>query len=388
MTDQHPARPTIVFAGGGTGGHVFPLLAVADALRSLAPVRIVVVGTARGLEAKLVPERGYELELMDVLPMRGGGPIGAVRGAMRAISLTSYARALLRRHAARAVFSVGGYAAGPTSLAARTLGIPLALLEPNGEIGLANRLIAPFVQRAYTAFEPAERHFPKRAVLRTGVPIRSGFEPQPYVRVAPRVRVLVIGGSQGARAINEVMPDAAARAKTPLHIVHQAGRGNDAGVKERYATLGLSERVEVRPFIDDMPAALAQADLVIGRAGAGAVSEICAVGRPSILIPYPHAGDHQRINAKALADAGATLCLLAAEASSERLAAEIDRLSMDPATLTAMAERARALGKPHAAHTIARDLLDFSRLAADAPEATKSDGGASGSGPLELRRAD
>jgi UDP-N-acetylglucosamine--N-acetylmuramyl-(pentapeptide) pyrophosphoryl-undecaprenol N-acetylglucosamine transferase len=362
------------------------MLAVADAVCALMPVRIVVVGTARGLEGRLVPERGYELEVLEALPMRGGGLLRAARGAVRAFTLVSSARALLRRHRARAVFSVGGYVAGSTSLAARSLGIPLALLEPNGEIGLANRLIAPFVQRAYTAFEPAERHFPQRAVLRTGVPLRAGFEPRPYDYRPPLLRVLVLGGSQGAQALNETIPDALSRLKAPLSVVHQAGRNNDSQVRERYTELGMAEQADVVPFIDDMPAALAAADLVIGRSGASAVSEVCAVGRPSLLIPYPHAGAHQRLNAETLAKAGAGLCLLAHAATPERIAAELSRLCASAELLQRMADRARGLGKPQAARDIARDLLGLSGLMRS--ESLQSESGADDprQRPLELRR--
>lgn len=356
-------RPTLLFAGGGTGGHVFPLLAVADAVCERADVRIVCVGTARGIETRVVPERGYELELMDVLPMRGGGIVKAVRGAVRAVGLVGQARTLVRRFAPRAVFSVGGYAAGPVSFAARTLGVPLALLEPNSEIGLSNRFIAPFVQRAYTHFEESARYFPKRAVVRTGVPLRRGFEPKPYVPAPSGLKILVFGGSQGARVLNERIPAALAKAKTPVTVVHQCGRTDEALVRERYTALGAGARARVLPFIDDMPSALAEADLVIGRAGASTVSELCAVGRPSLLIPLPAAGDHQRHNALSLEKAGAALCLLEADADADRIAAEIDRLGADRAALTTMADRAREHGRPHAADQIAADLLELAGIA-------------------------
>jgi UDP-N-acetylglucosamine--N-acetylmuramyl-(pentapeptide) pyrophosphoryl-undecaprenol N-acetylglucosamine transferase len=353
------SRPTIVATGGGTGGHVFPMLAVADALRDIGEVRVVFFGTERGLEARVAPERGYELETMDLLPMRGGGALTAARGALRAATSVRKARALLRKHEARAVFSVGGYVAGATSLAARTLGLPLGLLEPNCEIGLANRLIAPFVQRAYIAFEESARHFPKRATRLTGVPIRQGFSPRSYARTDEQLRVLVLGGSQGAKALNEVVPQALARAKTRVSVVHQAGKDRDGEVRERYVALGAGDRAEVVPFIQDMPAALADADLVIGRSGASAVSELCAVGRPSLLIPYPHAGDHQRHNAEALSHAGAAVMVLAEHATVERIAQEIDRMSSEPSQLTQMADRARERGRPAAAHAIAKDMLEL-----------------------------
>ncbi len=348
---------SMVFAGGGTGGHVFPLIAVADAVRALAPeIALVFVGTERGLETKVVPERRYALELLRVLPMRGNGIAGAVRGAAQALSAIPKARALLARHTPSVVFSIGGYAAGPISVAARSLGIPLALMEPNSAIGLANRLVAPLVERAYTAFPESERHFSPARVLRTGVPLRDGFRPVAYEPGA-ELRVLVLGGSQGAASLNDAVPRALAAVKTRVSVVHQAGAGKDEVVRALYAELGRASIARVVPFIDDMPRALAAADLVIGRAGAGAVAEICAVGRPSLLIPYPYAGDHQRHNAEWLAREGAAVMVLAREATVPRLLTELGRLAAEGTLLRRMAKDATRLGRPDAALVIARDLL-------------------------------
>jgi UDP-N-acetylglucosamine--N-acetylmuramyl-(pentapeptide) pyrophosphoryl-undecaprenol N-acetylglucosamine transferase len=340
------------------------MIAVADALKRLAPeLRLVFVGTERGMETRIVPERGYELELVRVLPIRGGGLKGALRGAARAAASLPESRALLRRLAPKAVFSIGGYAAGPIALAARSRGIPLALMEPNAVIGLANRLVAPLVNRAYTAFPEPESHFRSRVVLRSGVPIRAGFAPRPYQRTASALRVLVLGGSQGAKALNEIVPEALAKATAGVSVVHQCGLEHESAVRERYARLGAKDRAKVVPFIDDMPAALGQAELVIGRAGASAVSEICAIGRPSVLVPYPHAaGDHQLHNALSLARDEAAVCIAQPEATALRLAAEIDRLASDKGLLVSMAEAARRRGKPEAALTVAEDLLALAGL--------------------------
>ena len=343
---------TLLFAGGGTGGHVYPMIAVADAVREMAPeLELVFVGTERGMETRVVPERGYRLELMRVLPIRGGGVLGALRGVARAAKLVPEARALLKQLTPSAVFSIGGYAAGPVSLGARSLGIPLALMEPNSVIGLANRLIAPFVQRAYTAFPESERHFKPSLVLRAGVPIRGGFEPKPYQPQLDAPRVLVLGGSQGAKSLNEAVPRALAQLATKVRVVHQCGAAHEVDARRLYASLGLEARVQVVPFIADMPRALADADLVIARSGASAVSEICAVGRPSLLVPYPFAsGDHQRVNAESLVRAGAALCLPSTEAGAEGIAHEMTELFAHSERLFRMAERARrSVGpRPHA----------------------------------------
>ena len=371
---------TLLFAGGGTGGHVYPMIAVADAVRALSPeLRLVFIGT----------ERGYELELMRVLPIRGGGVVGALRGIGRAATSVPDARALVKRLNPSAVFSIGGYAAGPVSLAARSLGVPVALMEPNSVIGLANRLIAPLVQRAYTAFPESERHFKKSVILRAGVPIRDGFTRQAYEPRLSALRVLVLGGSQGAKSLNEAVPHALAQTQANVVVVHQCGAAHEAEARRLYAELGLSERAEVVPFISDMPAALAAADLVIGRSGASAVSEICAIGRPSVLIPYPFAsGDHQRVNAESLVRAEAALCLTLAEASPARIAAEITALLNDPVRLIQMAARAANLGRPDAAHEIALDLLGLAGLAEGVRRvAPSSSGGAPFEPPFAFKEA-
>ena len=381
---------TLLFAGGGTGGHVYPMIAVADAVRALAPtLRLVFVGTERGMETRVVPERGYELELMRVLPIRGGGLGGALRGIARAAALVPEARALVQRLAPSAVFSIGGYAAGPISLGARSLGVPVALMEPNSVIGLANRLIAPFVQRAYTAFPESERHFKERVVLRSGVPIRAGFSRVPYRPQLACPRVLVLGGSQGAKSLNEAVPRALAQSSPAIRVVHQCGAAHEGEARRLYAELGLSERAEVVPFIVDMPAALAAAHLVIARSGASCVSEICAVGRPSLLIPYPFAsGDHQRINAESLVRFGAARSVSGAAATPERLVREIAELFADSAGRSKMAERAAELGRPEAAQAIARDLLGLAGLADAARRvAPRSTGNALGASRLQFTEA-
>jgi UDP-N-acetylglucosamine--N-acetylmuramyl-(pentapeptide) pyrophosphoryl-undecaprenol N-acetylglucosamine transferase len=358
--------PVVVLAGGGTGGHVFPMIAVADALRAEADVRVVYVGTARGIEARIVPARGDELELLDVWPIKGRGALGAVRGAWRATSTLPRARALVTRLAPRVVLSVGGYAAGPFGLAAWSRRVPLALLEPNGVLGLANRWLAPFARRAYVAFEDVEDKLGPTIARRTGVPLRSSFLASPYVAEPGRFRVLVLGGSQGAKALNEVVPEAlasAARQVGPMSILHQAGREQDEAVRHRYQLHGTRGEVEVVPFIDDVARELERADLVIERSGGGSLAELCAVGRPSILIPFPFAADdHQRKNAKALEARGAAVCIDPSDATPSRMATEVVSLAKDHARRTAMANAARALGRPDAAHTVARDLLALARI--------------------------
>jgi len=352
------SAPTILLAGGGTGGHVYPLVAIAEALRTLAPeVRPVFVGTERGIESRVVPAKGFELELMNILPIRGFGVSGAVRGVLRAARSLPESRALLRRLAPVAVLTVGGYAAGPVSLMARLTGIPVGLLEPNAVMGLANRLMAPLVQRGYTAFEMAERHFDAGKAVRHGVPIRNGFLPLPLVLTSRPRRILVLGGSQGARTLNEHVPKALANLGIPIAVRHQSGQNDLAQVEAAYAKAsGLD--AQVMAFIDDMPSAIGWADLVISRSGASAVSEICAIGRPSLLIPYPYAaGNHQQLNAECLAQVGAARWIRNSEATTVSLSREVASLLESESVLLDMARAAMSYGRPWAAQQIALDLL-------------------------------
>ena len=359
----------LVFAGGGTGGHVFPLVAVAQAVRALQPaVEIVYVGTARGMESRILGKLGERLELLDILPIKGGGLKGALRGITRAALSLPAANRLVSNVRPAGVLSIGGYAAGPVSLAARARGIPLALLEPNSVLGLSNMLIAPLVQRAYLAFPQTERWFREKATRRTGVPLRSGFEPKDYVPRDGELRILVLGGSQGAITLNRNVPAAVGLARGPskvrIHVVHQSGHDRTAEVEAAYREAGVHDDVRVVPFIDDVPTALAEADVVIQRAGASALAEVCAIGRPALLIPYPYAaGDHQLHNARALERAGAAICTPSAEATGPVLAQQIEALAASPDRRMRMATAAREHGRPNAAADIARDLLAYLEVA-------------------------
>jgi len=381
--------PRILIAGGGTGGHVFPMVAVADALRAeREDAELLFVGTGRGIETRVVPEAGYELNRLDVLPLRGRGFGGFVRGAARAMAIVPEARRLVRKFAPDVVFSVGGYAAGPVSVAARSCGVPVTLMEPNAVTGFTNRLLRPFICRAYVCFPEAGASFAKRAVRHTGVPLRRVFSPGPYTTAEEPMRVLIMGGSQGAVALNEAVPRAVCRAieaGVKMDIVHQTGRGKDEAVVALYAELGLGDAVRITTFIDDVAEALSEADLVIERSGAGSLAELCAVGRPGLLIPYPHAADdHQRHNAESLMRDGAAVCVVQAEATEDRLAEELKRLGQGYEVRRGMAEAATRRGRPHAAAEIARDLLAlaadgqtaFHALGADSPsESARDDGG-------------
>lgn len=375
----------ILVAGGGTGGHVFPGLAVARALGRLADVQIVFAGSPRGLEARLVPEQGYALELLDVEPMKGGGAPRAIRSALVAAKAMQKARTIVRRLQPAAVLSVGGYAAGPAALACVSQRVPLAILEPNSTLGLANRLLAPFAKRAYIAWSETGRHFRGDKPRLYGVPLRPGFEPRPYKPKSGPKRVLVLGGSQGAQALNEVLPRAVARALSAhrgagaFTVVHQSGKDREEVVREAYAKSGIGgeNTVEVVPFLDDVAERMASADLIIARAGAVTVAEVSAIGRAAIFVPFPHAADdHQAKNALSLAEMGGAVCIRQDAADETRLATEIVALLEDDARRVRMADAAREHGRPRAAEDVAKDLLSFAgiemRATIHKPEAKKN----------------
>ena len=266
----------------------------------------------------------------------------------------------MRRLRPRAVLSVGGYASGPATLAAALLGVPIAVLEPNSTVGFANRVLAPFARCAFVAWDEAVPSFRAKAVRQYGVPLRPGFGPRPSSRRGAAVRVLVMGGSQGAAFLNEHLPAAFGRLALEgraVDVLHQAGRDRDAPVRAAYERAGVTS-ARVVAFIDDVAQAIADADLVVARAGAGTIAEITAIGRASVLVPFPHAtDDHQARNAEALARAGAAVCLRQERADPASLAAAIGRLLSDAASRRAMAEASRARGRPRAAHDVAVDLL-------------------------------
>jgi UDP-N-acetylglucosamine--N-acetylmuramyl-(pentapeptide) pyrophosphoryl-undecaprenol N-acetylglucosamine transferase len=353
----------IMVAAGGTGGHVFPGLALADALQQRWSCEVVFVGTPRGIESKVIPPRGYRLELLDVEPMKGGGVARAIRGGSIAAWQSLRAMALVARERPAAFVSIGGYAAGPIGVACIAGFVPFALVEPNGHPGLTNRLLAPFADRVFVAWPHLSSLGRKGRARVEGVPLRAAFRPK-----APEshdgLHLLVLGGSQGARALNERVPEAVARLglmRDRLHVVHQCGKNAEA-VEAAYRHAGFAS-VQVVPFIDDVAAAIANADLIVGRAGAVTVAEICAIGRPSILIPFPHAADdHQAANALALEEAGGAVCIREEAADPVRLAVELERLLADHARLRSMGKAALDAGRPDAANVIAREVAALAKL--------------------------
>jgi UDP-N-acetylglucosamine--N-acetylmuramyl-(pentapeptide) pyrophosphoryl-undecaprenol N-acetylglucosamine transferase len=346
---------TILIAAGGTGGHLFPGIAVADELLRRAPgLRVLFVGTPRGLEGRLVPLAGYPLALLPILPLNAVGAAGLLRGLAALPFGMLRAAALVLRERPQAVLGVGGYAGGPVALVAALMGVRTVILEPNARPGFTNRVLRPFVRAAACAYEEARREFGRKGVV-TGNPVRGGFATLPVREPRPPMSLLAFGGSQGSRVLNEALLAALPGLPRELRIVHQTGDAQRERVAQAYRDAG--REAEVLAFLDDMQARLAAADLVVCRSGATTCAELTVAGRAALLVPFAKAADdHQRVNAKALADAGAALMLEEKDLSGESLAAAVSALVGAPERLVAMATAARRLGRPDAAARVA-DLL-------------------------------
>ena len=352
-------RPVLIMAGG-TGGHVFPALAVAAEL-SARGIAVSWLGTQRGLESRVVPAAGYPLETMRVSGIRGKGVMKIISAPFMLMVALFQALTIQLRLRPRAVLGMGGFAAGPGGVIAWLLRRPLLIHEQNSVAGMTNKWLAPLARTVMEAFPgslPA-----RRQAVHTGNPVRAEITrlPAPSERYAERsgaLRVLVIGGSLGARALNEVMPVAVGQLATAqqLQIRHQTGSADLASVRAAYASLDVDATADA--FIDDMAAAYSWADVVICRSGALTVAELAVVGVASILVPYPHAtDDHQTGNARFLADAGAAILMPQKVMSAEKLAGLLGDFSRQRNMLLEMACRAHELAMPDAARRVAEHCL-------------------------------
>ena len=341
----------VLIAGGGTGGHVIPALAIARELRDADGAEVRFVGTARGLETRLVPEAGFRLELIHVGQLKGVSLLTRLRtladlplGLLRCVSL-------LREFKPDVVVGVGGYASGPAMMAAILLRIPTLAFEPNAVPGLANRLVGKRVSGAAVNFAPTLQYF--RGGKVTGIPVRREFFALGERAPGP-LRLLVFGGSQGARVLNETMPRIAAQLLGEfgeLTLVHQAGGRHGESTAAAYAGLA---RVRVVPYLNGMVEEIGAADLIVCRSGASTVAELAAAGRASVLVPFAAAADdHQRKNADVLVEAGAAVLVTEAELTPERLFAEIRGLLRNPERRRGMGSAARGLAHADAAGEIA-----------------------------------
>ena len=347
--------PLVVVMAGGTGGHIFPGLAVAQALRARG-ARVCWLGADGGMETRLVPPQGIEIDTIPVKGVRGKGMATLLAAPMRVISAVRAAAGVLRLRKPDAVISFGGFAAGPGGIAARLAGIPLLVHEQNRAAGMTNKVLAKVARQVLVG---VPKTFAQEAHVGNPVREQIAHVPPPEARDLTHdgaLRLLVLGGSQGARALNEAVPQAVAALGKPVDVLHQAGEKMLDAARASYAAAGVGARVE--PFIADMAAAYAWADLVVCRAGALTLAELCAVGVGSVLVPFPQAvDDHQTRNAEYLVERGAAVLLLQSEQLAARLHLVLAELSTDAGKRLAMARAARALARPDAAQRVAEAVL-------------------------------
>lgn len=362
LADEDKKEIRLLVAGGGTGGHLFPGLAVAKELkRRCEPAKILFVTGKRKMESEIIVRSGFDQASIAVEGMKGKG----WKAGLVFLKLPwSFFQALsiMREFRPHLVFGVGGYSSGPVCVAARVLGIPSAVHEQNSFPGVTNRLLCRVVDRVFISFEQSREHFGGGTLYLTGNPVREEFlAARSRERRDPRFTVLVIGGSQGARAVNDAFVEALGilkRRGRDLRVIHQTGRTDHERIQAAYGEKGLQG--DVSAFIQDMAGAYAQADLVVSRAGAGAVFELAAVGKPSILIPYPFAANHhQESNARFLVEAGGAEMMAQDTMSGEVLADAVSKYMDRPDLLADMGRAAGRAAKPEAARDIVNLLMDM-----------------------------
>ncbi|MFZ4628032.1 MAG: undecaprenyldiphospho-muramoylpentapeptide beta-N-acetylglucosaminyltransferase [Blastocatellia bacterium] len=364
--DSVDAPISLVIAGGGTGGHLYPGIAIARELQRRRPgSSLLFVGTSRGLETRIVPAEGFSLALIEIGALNRVGWRQQLRTLATLPRTLLEAARILRRQRPDLVLGVGGYASGPVVLVAALMGIPTLVAEQNALPGFTNRLLAQFVDAAAIAFDEARRYFGRRAVL-TGNPVRAEFlslAPRPPRQAGSPLHVLVTGGSQGARAVNRAMVEALPllqQAGARLQVTHQTGVRDFEWVAAAYREGGFSGKIV--PFLERMEESFATADLVICRAGATTVAELAAAGRAALLIPFPQAADdHQRKNAEAVVRVGGGVMIVEADLTPARLARELLDLAENPDRLSRMAQAIRQLARPDAAGQVVELIAQLLR---------------------------
>jgi UDP-N-acetylglucosamine--N-acetylmuramyl-(pentapeptide) pyrophosphoryl-undecaprenol N-acetylglucosamine transferase len=342
----------VIIAAGGTGGHIYPGLAIAHELKKRdRATEILFVGTPRGLESKIIPREGFELQMIQVGALKGVSIFERIKSLAALPMSFLEARRILKRFKPNVVIGVGGYSSGPTLLVAALKRIPTMIVEPNAMPGFTNRVLARFADAAALTFEDAQKYFGGRGVV-TGNPVRGDFANLKKKARGDKLNVLVFGGSQGAHAINTTMIEAArllASKNDQLAITHQTGERDFETVKRAYAEAGF-EGADVRPFIHDMARQFENADVLICRSGATTAAEVAAAGKAAIFIPFPFAtDDHQRKNAEAFERTGAGRLILQKELTPARIAEEVIRLIENPGEIDRMEEASRKLGRADSA---------------------------------------
>ncbi len=350
----------VLIAGGGTGGHLFPGVAIAEEVKARdATAAVQFVGTQRGIEARVLPELGWELATIQVSGLKTVGALGAIKGLFKLPRALWQARRIVKRFKPDAVIGVGGYASGPVVLMARLGGVPTAICEQNSIPGLTNKILGRLVRRVFLSFEESRRFFKPKKIAMTGNPVRRELAARLLAAGAAArpadapLTVLVSGGSLGAVAVNDLASQALIELAKgrPLTIVHQTGTADEAKIAARYREAGVA--ADVRAFIKDMAREYERADLIVCRAGATTVAELAIAAKPAIFIPYPFAADnHQEINAREMAAAGAALSYKQADLTAAALRDAIAPLLDDPRRRAAMGAAMRTLAKPGAAAAV------------------------------------
>ncbi len=355
MATENPPKNLVLLMAGGTGGHVFPALACATALKAQG-IPVHWLGTMQGLEAQVVPGAGIDISYISIGGLRGKGWLAKLLAPLRILLALYQAGWVLARVQPSVVLGMGGFASGPGGIAAWLLGVPLVIHEQNAVAGLTNKILVRFAKRALEAFPGA--FAPTYQAIHTGNPLRYDIltlEPPSPRPIHYPFRLLVIGGSLGAQALNITVPQAVQQMRNPVQLWHQTGRNSTVLKRE-----GHEDRVE--PFIEHMAAAYCWADLIVCRAGAMTISELAQVGVPAILIPFPHAvDDHQTANARFLVEAGAAILLPQTELTAEKLAQMIDELISQPTRLQAMSAAAQRCAKPNAVLDVVKQCLALTR---------------------------
>ena len=366
----------IIVSGGGTGGHIYPALTLIRTLeKKVQNLQVLYVGTHRGLEADIIPKEGIPFETVDLQGFkRSLSPENILRAA-KAIQGVGRAMGIVKKFRPDVVIGTGGYVCGPVLMAASLLGIPALIQEQNVIPGITNKILSKFVDKIATGYQEANSAFPASKVVFTGNPIRSqvmwercqddyeAFGLKPGVKT-----VLVSGGSRGARSINRAMVEVLRHyeGRSDVQIIHATGQGEYEDIMSRIKAAGidlnLSENLQVRPYLYNMPQAMAIADLAVFRAGATGLAELTAKGIPAILVPYPYAAEnHQEFNARAVEKAGAAKVILNKDLTGEVLIKAIDELLSDEGRLQSMSQASKKLGRPQAADNIAELILELAR---------------------------
>lgn len=350
----------VLIAAGGTGGHIYPGIAVAkEIMRRDESSEVLFIGTARGLESKIVPDNGFQLSLIHSAGLKNVGLVGKIKGLSVLPKSFLEARKIIRQFRPHVVVGAGGYVSGPVLLMAAIMGVPTLVMDSNALPGFTNRQLSRFVDKAALTFDEALPFFGKKGVV-TGNPVRHEFFEVPPKERSENIHLLIFGGSQGARAINNAVADALKGLEglnNLLTITHQTGEADFDKIREAYAA-SVFKDTDIRPFISDIFVEFGKADIVICRAGATTCAELAAAGKASIMVPLPTAADdHQRKNAEAFEKAGASKMILQNDLNGERIAEEISSLIASPEKITAMESAAKKLGREDAAERTT-DLIE------------------------------